>query len=267
MKGAVGLIAGNGKLPLLLASGIRERGYSVIAIAHRGAARRDLKPKTDVLHWVEVGELGRIIGLLKQEGVKRAVFAGGIPKTLFFSRAKPDERAIRLLSRLKDKKDDAILRAVAGEVEREGIGVVSPIPFLGKAVAPRGCWTERKPTEREERDIAFGWEMARGIGRLDIGQCIVVKEQMVLAVEAMEGTNETVRRGGKLGRGDVLVIKICKPSQDRRLDLPVIGPMTIRILKDSGASALVVEAGRTVVLDRDEVIRQADQHGICLMGK
>lgn len=267
MKGPIGLIAGGGSLPPLLISGIRASGHPVVAIGHRGATPEDLRTLADVCHWVEVGELGKIIDFLKEEGVKKAIFAGGIPKTLFFSQAKPDGRAIRMLSRLKDRKDDAILRALAREVESEGIRVISPVPFLKEAMAPPGCWTRRKPTEREEKDIAFGWRIAKRVGQLDIGQCVVVKEQMVLAVEAIEGTDEAIRRGGKLGRGDVTVIKVCKPRQDPRLDLPVIGPFTIRTLRDGGASALVVEAGKTIVLDKEIVIQQADLDQICLLGR
>ena len=267
MKGAVGLIAGNGRLPTLLASAIEETGRKVIAIGHRGATQEDLKGVVHTLHWVNVGELGRMIELLKGEGVKRVLFAGGIPKTLFFSGVRPDERAIQVLSRLQDRKDDAILRAVAEELKGEGIRVMSPIFFLKRAMAPPGCWTERKPTEREERDIAFGWRIAKKVGRLDIGQCVVVKDQMVLAVEAVEGTDETIRRGAKLGRGDVMVIKVLKPKQDPRLDLPVIGPLTIKTLEEAGASSLVVEAGKTIVMDREEVIRLADRNQICLIGR
>jgi DUF1009 family protein len=266
MKRAIGLIAGNGKLPLLLASGIRAVGHPVVAIGHRKATGENLKAEVDVLHWVDVGELGKIIELLKEEGTKRVIFAGGIPKTLFFSGVRPDRRAIEVLSKLKDKKDDAILRALAEEVEREGVRVISPVPFLREAMAPRGCWTARKPTAREEKDIAFGWRIARRVGRLDIGQCLVVKDQMVLAVEAIEGTDETIRRGGRLGKGDVTVIKICKPRQDRRLDLPVIGASTIDTLREAGASALVVEAGRTIVVDKEEVLSRADQGQLCLVG-
>ncbi len=267
MKGPVGVIAGNGKLPLLLARAIRGAGFRAVVIGHRGATRPDMKSAAHILYWVEVGELEKILEFLKREEVKRALFLGGIPKTVFFSRAKPDGRAIQVLSRLKDKKDDAILRAIAGEVEREGIRVVSPMVFLRDLMAPPGCWTERRPTEREQKDISFGWDMARKIGKLDIGQCIVVKDQMVLAVEAVEGTDNAICRGARLGRGDVTVIKICKPRQDLRLDLPVIGPQTITILAKSGASALVVEAGKTIVVDREEVIRRADRKGICLIGK
>ena len=267
MRGAVGLIAGDGELPLLLASSLRARGNRVAAIAHRGLSREDLELKADSLHWVNLGELGKIIAILKAEGARRAVFIGGVPKTQFFSQARPDERALRVLLRLKDKKDDAILRAIAEEMEGEGIRVVSPAPFLKDALAEAGCWTLRKPTEREEKDLAFGWKMAKRIGRLDIGQCIVVKEQMVLAVEAVEGTDEAIRRGGRLGKGDVLVIKVCKPGQDRRLDLPVIGLTTLQTLEEAGATALAVEAGKTLVVDRGPMIERANEKGICLIGR
>jgi len=266
MKEAIGLIAGDGNLPLLLAAAVRARGHSVVAIGHRGLTRSELEAAVDTLRWVNIGELGGMIEGLKEKGVRRALFVGGVSKTHFFSQASPDERALRVLLRLKDKKDDAILRALAEELEGEGIRVISPVPFLKPAMAEKGCWTERKPTEREEKDIAFGWKMAKRIGRLDIGQCVVVKEQMVLAVEAVEGTDEAIRRGGRLGRGDVTVIKVCKPAQDRRLDLPVIGSTTVQSLEEAGATALVVEAGKTIVADKEEVIRQANRKGICLIG-
>ncbi|HSR12220.1 MAG TPA: UDP-2,3-diacylglucosamine diphosphatase LpxI [Thermodesulfobacteriota bacterium] len=267
MSEAVGLIAGNGKLPHLIASGIRAAGGSVVTIAHRGTTRKDLASRSAVLHWINIGELGKMIELLVREGVKKAIFAGAIPKTHFFSNARPDARGIQFLLRLKDRKDDSLLRAVADEVEGEGVAVISPIPYLEGSVAPAGCWTARKATEREEKDIDFGWAAATAFGLLDVGQCIVVKDQMVLAVEAIEGTDATIRRGGRLGRGDVMAIKICKPKQDQRLDLPVIGPRTITTLKQAGASCLVVEAGKTVVVDREEVVRRADANRICLIGK
>lgn len=266
MKEPIGLIAGDGSLPLLIASRIRERGHAVAAVAHRGLTCPELEAAADRLHWVNVGELGRIIDLLKKEGVRKALFIGGVPKTQFFSAPKPDARAIQVLLRLPDKKDDAILRAVAGELETEGIRVISPVPFLQGAMAEKGCWTRRKPSEREEKDLAFGWKMAKRIGRLDIGQCVVVKDQMVLAVEAVEGTDETIRRGGRLGKGEVMVLKVCKPNQDRRLDLPVIGLATLRVLVEAGATCLAVEAGKTIVADKEEMILRANEGGICLLG-
>jgi DUF1009 family protein len=266
MNSTIGLIAGNGKLPILLAKSIRAAGHRVVAIGHLGETQKGLKNHVDALHWVPIGALGKIIELLLQEGVKIAIIAGQIAKTHFFSRAQPDVRAIQVLSRLPDKKDDAILRAIAREIESEGIRVESPITFLQESMAPKGCWTERKPTEREERDIEFGWRIAKEVGNLDFGQCIVVKNQMVLAVEAMEGTDKTIRRGAKLGRGDVLVIKVVKPKQDLRLDLPVIGLATIRTLKEAGASALAVEAQKTIVIDIERVIGEANKNQFCLMG-
>ena len=207
-----------------------------------------------------------MIQWLHEEGVNQVLFAGEISKKHFFSKAKPDARAIQVLLRLPDKKDDAILRAIAGEIESEGMEVISPIPFLAEQLAPRGVLTERKPTEREQKDIDFGWTMAKKLGELDVGQTVVVKDQIVLAMEAIEGTNDAIRRGGKLGRGDVAVIKIYKPKQDPRLDLPVIGPATVKTLKRAGASLLAVEAGKTIIIDKEKVIEEGNRNGLCLIG-
>ncbi|MFH1758096.1 MAG: UDP-2,3-diacylglucosamine diphosphatase LpxI [Pseudomonadota bacterium] len=266
MKPTIGLIAGNGRLPIILAKSIRAAGHRVAAIGHLDETQKGLRYYVDALHWVPIGALGKIIDLLLQEGAQSAIFAGGVAKTHFFSRAQPDQRAIKVLNRLPDKKDDAILRAIAQEIESEGIRVESPVDFLQDSMAPRGCWTNRKPTEREQRDIEFGWKIAKSVGNLDLGQSIVVKDQMVLAVETIEGTDKTIRRGGKLGRGDVLAIKVVKPRQDFRLDLPVIGLSTMRTLKEAGASALAVEAQKTIVIDIEKVIREANKNHFCLIG-
>ena len=266
MKQKIGLIAGDGKLPQMVARNIREAGHRVIAIGHFGETKKGLQSCVDILKWVHIGELGKIIDFLLEEGVERALLIGGVSKKHFFSQARPDGRAIKVLSRLRDKKDDAILRAIVEEIESEGIRVESPVPFLQESMAPRGCWTERKPTPREEKDLRFGWRIAKRVGSLDVGQTIVVKDQIVLAVEAIEGTYEVIRRGGFLGRGDVMVIKVCKPKQDLRLDLPVVGPETVRTLQKAGASALAVEAGKTIVVDKERVIGQADRNGLCLLG-
>jgi len=266
LKPALGLIAGNGKLPILLSTSIRKAGHRLAAVAHIGETRKDLKRYVDSLKWVQIGQLEELIQFLKGEKVQSVLMAGGVSKTHFFSRLKPDARALQVLSRLRDKKDDAILRAIAEEIESEGMAVVSPALFLGEHLASQGCWTMRQPTEREKKDVAFGWELAQQMGALDIGQSVVVKDQIILAVEAIEGTDEAIRRGGKLGRGDVAVIKICKPKQDPRLDLPVIGISTLRVLKKSGGSLLAVEAGKTIVVDKEAVIREADRSHLCLIG-
>lgn len=272
MKDTIGIIAGNGKLPLMVADGIRRAGHRVIAVGHIGITSKDIQDSVDGLWWVHIGELGKIIEILKQEQTTGALLAGAVAKTNFFSRThffprvKPDERAIQVLSRLGNRKDDVLLRAIADEVESEGIRVLSPVPFLQESMAPRGCWTERKPNEREIKDISFGWEVSKEIASLDVGQTIVLKDQMVLAIEGLEGTDATIRRGAKLGRGDVMVIKVCKPKQDLRLDLPVIGLSTIRTLVKSRASSLVVEAEKTIVVDKPSVIREANRYHLCLLG-
>ncbi len=266
MKAPVGLIAGNGRLPLLLARNIRACGRPVAAIGHVAETRRDLSRFVDSLEWVRIGELGRIIHLLQAQNVREVVLAGGVPKVHFFSQIRPDARAIQVLAKLRDKKDDAILRAVAAEIESEGIRVISPLRFLRDCTAVPGCLTARQPTERERRDVLFGAEIAKKIGTLDVGQTVVVKDQIVLAMEAIEGTDEAVRRGGKLGRGDVAVVKICKPRQDLRLDLPVVGPETIKTLQKAGASVLAIEAGKTIIIDKERVLRDADRGRICVMG-
>ncbi len=266
MKPVIGLIAGNGKLPILLGQSIRKEGHRLVAVAHTGETRKDLKGYVDALQWIQVGQMEPIIRFFREEQVGDVLLAGGVSKTHFFSGLQPDARALKVLSRLKDKKDDALLRAIAEEIESEGMHVVSPGLFLREHLAPRGCWSQRQPTEREKKDIAFGWELAKQMGALDIGQSVVVKDQIILAVEAIEGTDAAIRRGGKLGRGEVAVIKICKPAQDERFDLPVIGPATLRVLKKGGGSLLAVEAGKTLVMDKEKVIREADRNRICLVG-
>jgi hypothetical protein len=266
VKPVVGLIAGNGKLPILLGQSVRREGRRLVAAAHTGETRRDLKAHVDALRWIEIGQMEPIIRFFREEGVGEVLLAGGVSKTHFFSRFQPDARALKVLSRLRDKKDDVLLRAIAEEIESEGMRVVSPAAFLGEHLAPCGCWSGRQPTEREKKDMAFGWELAKQMGALDIGQSVVVKDQIILAVEAIEGTDAAIRRGGRLGRGDVAVVKICKPTQDQRLDLPVIGAGTIRILGKAGGSLLAVEAGKTLVMDKEKVVREAERNGICLFG-
>ncbi len=266
MRKPIGLIAGDGQIPLLVARNIQETGQRSVAVGHFGETRKDLKRHVDVLEWVHIGELGKIIDVLLQEGVGKVIFAGGVSKKHFFSKAKPDGRAIQVLLRLTDKKDDAILRAIAQEIEKEGMEVISPLAFLQNQVAPRGVWTQRKPTEREQKDLDFGWAMAKKLGELDVGQSVVVKDQIVLAMEAIEGTDAAIRRGARLGRGEVVVVKVFKPHQDPRLDLPVIGPGTIKTMQKAGASILAVEAGKTIVIDKERVVEEADGSRLCLMG-
>ena len=262
----IGLIAGNGRFPLLFAQGARNHSVQVTAVAHVGETLPDLAQQVDKIFWIRVGQLGKMIKIFKKEAIKEVVMAGGIQKTRLFSDAWPDLRSLRLLASLKEKKDDALLRAVAGELEKEGIHVLESTLFLDFLLSSKGVMTRRSPTKKEWEDIHFAWSLAKEVGRLDIGQCLVVKDQVVLAVEAIEGTDETIQRGGRLGRGGAVVIKICKPQQDFRFDIPAIGIETVRSMAKVEARVLAVEAERSIFLDKDETIALADQVGITIVG-
>jgi DUF1009 family protein len=190
--------------------------------------------------------------------------AGGIKKTRLFGGALPDMRGMALLARMIHKKDDSLLRAVAEELESEGITVRESTLFLDNLLAKPGILTRRKPSRSEQQDIEFGWHMAKEIGKLDIGQTIVVKDQAVLAVEAIEGTDEAIRRGGRLCGDGAVVVKICKPQQDLRFDLPAIGMQTITSMNEVKASCLAIESGKTIIFDRDALIFEADRMGIAI---
>jgi hypothetical protein len=220
----------------------------------------------DRIHWIALGQLRRLIKAFKQDGVRQAVMVGGVKKTHLFSDIRPDLRSLALLRRVSVRKDDSLLRAIASELEDEGIRIRESTFGLDGLLVEEGTLTRRSPTKREWRDIEFGWEMAGAVGRLDIGQCVVVKDRVVVAVEAVEGTDEAVRRGGKLARSGAVVVKRFKPQQDQRFDLPAIGPGTIRAMADCGATVLAIEAGRAVFLDRDEAIAAADKAGIAVVG-
>jgi len=262
----IGLIAGNGRFPLLFAENARRLGYRVSAVALIGEADPALERVVDRIHWVALGQLGRLIKSFKHDGVRQAVMVGGVKKTHLFSDVKPDLRSLALLRRVTVPKDDALLRAIAAELEGEGIRIRESTFGLEGLLVEDGTLTRRGPTRKEWRDVEFGWEMAGAVGRLDIGQCVVVKDRVVVAVEAVEGSDEAIRRGGKLARAGAVVVKRFKPQQDRRFDLPAVGPGTIRAMIESGAAVLAIEAGKAVFLDREETIEAANQAGIAIVG-
>jgi len=262
----IGLIAGSGRFPLLFAENARRLGYRVSAVALAGEADPSLEKVVDRIHWIALGQLRRLIKAFKQDGVRQAVMVGGVKKTHLFSGIRPDLRSLALLRRVSVRKDDSLLRALASELEDEGIRIRESTFGLDGLLVEEGTLTRRSPTKQEWRDIEFGWEMAGAVGRLDIGQCVVVKDRVVVAVEAVEGTDEAVLRGGKLARSGAVVVKRFKPQQDRRFDLPAIGPGTIRSMADCGAAVLAIEAGRAVFLDREEAITAADAAGIAVVG-
>jgi len=262
----IGLIAGNGRFPLLFAENANRLGYRVSAVALTGEADPSLERAVDRIHWVALGQLGRLIKAFKQDGVRQAVMVGGVKKTHLFSNIRPDLRSLALLRRVTVPKDDMLLRALADELEGEGIRIRESTFCLEELLVKEGKLTRRGPTRREWHDIEFGWEAAKAVGRLDIGQCVVVKDRVVVAVEAVEGTDEAIRRGARLARGGAVVVKRFKPQQDRRFDLPAVGPGTIQAMFESGASVLAIEAGKALFLDRAEAIAAADKARIAIVG-
>ncbi len=261
----IGLIAGNGQFPLIFARAARERGLSVYAVAHIGETVEELAQQVDAIQWLHVGQIKKLIRFFKRSGVGVAAMIGGIRKTRMFTDVRPDTKAIALFAAMRHTHDDSILRAFAGLLEKSGIRVLPSTELVPELLAPEGCWTRRRPSRAERDDIELGWKLAKEIGRLGIGQCVVMGGGSVLAVEAIDGTDATIARGGGLGRGNAVVVKICKPNQDLRFDIPAVGVETIETMAAHGATALAVEAGRTVVFDREKMVAAADGAGIAVV--
>jgi DUF1009 family protein len=260
-----GLIAGNGDFPLLVLEGARRRGVDMAVIAIREEATRELDRAAKRVHWVSLGELGRAIELLHQEGVKQAVMAGQVKHRQIFSDIPADGRMAPLLERLATRNTDALIGAVASVLKFEGIELVDSTLFLEPLLPAPGVLTARAPGEREAGDMAYGREIARQIAGLDLGQTVVVAERACVAIEAMEGTDETIERAARLAGGrPLVVVKVSKPKQDMRFDVPVVGPRTIEVMQRCGATALAIDAGRTLIFERPRVIEMADAAGIAI---
>ena len=262
----LGLIAGNGKFPLIFAEEARRAGYRVIAVAHRGETDEAIEQAADQVTWIYVGQLGKIIKTFQRSGVIEAVMAGGIRKVKLFGNFRPDFRGARFLSRIKSREDDALLRGIADELAADGIEILPSTLCVPQIISNEGILTKRAPRAEEWDDIRFGFQIAKEIGRLGIGQTVVVKKQVVLAVEAVEGTDQTIQRGGAQGKSGCVVVKVSKPHQDLRFDVPAVGVDTVKCLAEAGISALAVEAGKTILLEKDKVLEQADSHGIAIVG-
>jgi len=266
MTSRIGIIAGGGQFPYLFAEAAKKAGREVVIIGHKGESHPDLEAIADCFCWVKLGQLGKIIKFFQKEKVEETVFLGTITKTRIFRDVLPDLKGISLWNKIDVRQDDAILRAFAGELEREGIKVLDSTLYLQHLLFPAGILTRKKPTAGQRRDIEFGFQMARAIGRLDIGQCVVVRDMAVVAVEAIEGTDAAIKRGGALARENAVVVKVKKPDQDFRFDLPAIGPTTIESMQEVKAAVLAVEAGQALFFDPETVISQADKAGIVVVG-
>jgi DUF1009 family protein len=262
----IGLIAGNGRFPIIFADNARRLGYHVSAVAHVGETEPELSGHVDRIHWIKIGQLNKLINAFKEDGVHQVVMLGGIKKTHVFTTLRPDFRALAMATRLALWKDDDILRELAKELEREGIVICESTFGLEGILVEEGTLTARAPSEKEWEDIRYGWEVAHEIGRLDIGQCVVIKDRVVVAVEAVEGTDGAIKRGGDLAKEGAVVVKRSKPQQDLRFDLPAVGPRTIEVMASVKASVLAIEAGRTILLDREIMLEKARSARIAIVG-
>lgn len=260
-----GLIAGNGRFPFLVLEGARRAGAEVAVAAIREETDPEIERVAERMTWVGIGQLGRMIRFFKREGVEKAIMAGQVKHVQIFSGALPDVRMLKMLLSLPRRNTDALIGGVAAELAREGIELIDSTYFLKDQLPAEGVHTRRAPSSAERADIEYGLEVAREIARLDLGQTIVVRARACVAVEAMEGTDETVRRAGRLARGRLTVVKVAKPNQDMRFDVPVVGLPTIETMAEAGATCLCLTAGKTLIFDREEMLRLADRHRIAVV--
>ncbi len=272
-----GLIAGNGKFPFMVVEGARRAGVSLSVAAIREETDPRIEKEVDRLTWVSIGQLGKLIRFFKGEGVEKAIMAGQVKHVQIFSRAIPDARMLKMLLKLKRRNTDSLIGAIASELASEGIDLIDSTFFLQDYLPQAGTLTRRKPTAAERADIDYGLEVAREITRLDLGQTIVVRGKACVAIEAMEGTDSTIRRAGalmrgegaehgvKLGDGPLTVLKLAKPNQDMRFDVPVIGLPTIEAMFEAGAACLCISAGKTLMFDREELVARADKFDMAIV--
>jgi DUF1009 family protein len=268
----IGLIAGNGRFPFLVLDAARAQGHDVTVVAAKeetfselnDAARRHDSP----IHWISLGQLGRCIDLLEQAGVTHAVMAGQVKHNKIFAGGiVPDLTFLKVLRQLTSKNTDGLIGAVANVLRQRGIELIDSTALLKPLLAGAGVLTRRAPSEAQQEDFEFGYRMADAIAGLDIGQTVAVKHQAVVAVEAMEGTDEVIARAGHLAGPGVCIVKVAKPKQDMRFDVPVIGFATIQAMRVAGAGALSIDAGKTLMLDGDSVRAAADEAGITIVGR
>ena len=261
----LGLIAGNGKFPLIFAEEAKREGYFVSAVAHRGETEEAIEKFADEVTWIYVGQLGKIIGAFHRAGVTEAVMAGGIRKVKLFGNFRPDLRGARFLAKMKSREDDTLLRGIADELAADGIQIVESTLCLSHIIPGAGVLTKRAPSNNEWEDIKLGFRAAKEIGRVGIGQTVVVKNHVVVAVEAVEGTDAAIHRGGTLAKTGCVVVKVSKPQQDLRFDVPAVGVDTIRSIHEVKGAVLAVEAGKTILLEKEDLLRQADALGISVV--
>ncbi|WFS61057.1 UDP-2,3-diacylglucosamine diphosphatase LpxI [Pseudodesulfovibrio thermohalotolerans] len=262
----IGLIAGGKQFPVLVARGVKAKGHRLVVAGFTGHTNMDVVPLADVFKELKLGKLNQLIGFLKSEKVDKVIMAGTIEKPKVMDIRHLDMRAIKLVLGRKDKGDSALLGIIAREFEKEGMPVVPAHEYMPDLLSPEGVMTRREPDEREWSDLKFGWGIAKELGRMDVGQCVVVREGIVVAVEALEGTDETLRRGARYGGSGCVVVKVFKPGQQKEVDLPSLGLDTLRLMAEGKATCLGVEAGKSLFFDREAAVEFADKAGITVVG-
>jgi DUF1009 family protein len=260
-----GLIAGNGRFPFLVLEGAKRAGVSLSVAAIKEETDPSIEQLADRLLWVGLGQLGKMIKFFKSEGVEQAIMAGQVKHVQIFSGALPDLRMLKMLVSLPQRNTDALIGGVANELASEGIELIDSTFFLKDNLPAQGVLTKRKPSDLEQQNIDYGLHIAHEIARLDLGQTIVVRAKACVAIEAMEGTDATIRRAGQLAKGKLTVVKVAKPNQDMRFDVPVVGVPTIDAMTEAGATCLCITAGKTLMFDREEMIRVADDRKISVV--
>jgi hypothetical protein len=263
----LGLIAGKGRFPFLVTEEAKREGYRVVCCGIAQEAEAGLQEAADAYQEIKLGELKRLRDFFKREGVSEAIMAGKVEKVrIFQGQVRPDLEMAKVLLRTRDFKDDSLLGAIANYLSSQGIELQDSTRFLKRSLPGPGVLGKERPSKEVREELNFGWEIAKRLAALDIGQTVVVKRKAVLALEAIEGTDETILRGGRLGQGGVTVVKVAKPNQDFRFDVPAVGLGTLERLREAKARALGFEAGKTLFVDRDQVVKLADRSGIALVG-
>ena len=263
-----GLIAGNGRFPFLVLEAARSQGIDMVVAAIKEETSPDIERQARTVHWLSLGQLGKLIKTFKAEGVNKAIMAGQVKHKQIFSGILPDLKMMQVLASLATRNTDSLIGAVARVLEDEGIHLIESTLFLEPLLPRPGVLTKRPPSEDEQKDLEYGYKLARELGRLDVGQTVVVADAACVAVEAMEGTDAVIQRAAGLANGRALrVVKLAKPNQDLRFDVPVIGIPTVEVLRRSGATAMAIEAGKTLMIDRDELLREADAAAITIVAR
>jgi UDP-2,3-diacylglucosamine hydrolase len=261
-----GLIAGNGQFPFLVLEGARKRGADVVVAAIREETDSRIDDVANDVKWVGIGQLGKMISFFKSRGVTKAIMAGQVKHVQIFSGALPDVRMLKMLWNLPKRNTDALIGGIAAELAEEGIELIDSTYFVQDELAPEGVMSKREPSDVELGNIEYGLHIANEIARLDLGQTIVIRAKACVAIEAMEGTDATIRRAGELAKGKLTVVKVAKPEQDMRFDVPVVGVPTIQTMIDAGATCLSISAHKTLIFDRDEMLELANRNGISIVG-